>query len=113
MIEMPSPVAFLGLPLWLGPPVLLIIMVTRVRVVRITFGVGLVVALTFLFAIACQLLQGQGLPNWSEGLVLWGPTTLALCAIAVLADGPTSAGSGRTANRTSPSTPPFAVPGAA
>ncbi|MEN3611371.1 hypothetical protein AAH979_17650 [Plantactinospora sp. ZYX-F-223] len=29
VIEMPSPVAFLGLPLWLGPPVLLIIMVTR------------------------------------------------------------------------------------
>lgn len=86
MVETPSPVAFLGLPLWVGPPVLLIIMVTRLRVVRITFSVGLVVALTFLFAIACQLLQGQGLPNWIEGLVLWGPTTLAVCAAALLTD---------------------------
>ncbi|AVT33150.1 hypothetical protein C6361_31050 [Plantactinospora sp. BC1] len=86
MIETPPPVAYLGLPLWLGPPVLLIIMLTRVRVVRIVFGVGLSAALTLLFAVTFELLQGQGLPNSNEGLVLWGPTTLAVCAIALLAD---------------------------
>jgi hypothetical protein len=80
------PFALVGLPLWLGPPLLLIIMVTRAGVVRIGFGAGLVAALTLLYLSVCQLLQGPGLPIWIEGLLLWGPTTLAVCGAAVLTD---------------------------
>jgi hypothetical protein len=76
VVEMPWLFAFLGLPLWFGPPFLLLIVVTRAATVRIAFGIGLAAALTFLYAVSCQLLQGPGLPIWIEGLMLWGPTTL-------------------------------------
>lgn len=86
MVETQSLFALLGLPLWLGPPMLLLIVVTRARAVRIAFGGGLAAALTFLYAVACQFLQGKGLPIWIEGLVLWGPTTLAVCGAAFMTD---------------------------
>lgn len=86
MIDMPWPLALLGLPLWFGPPLLLVIAVSRARVVRIAFGAMLAAALTFLYAVVAQLLQGPRLPIWIEGLVLWGPTTLVVCGAAFLSD---------------------------
>lgn len=86
VVEMPWLFAFLGLPLWFGPPFLLLTVVTRAATVRIAFGIGLAAALTFLYAVSCQLLQGPGLPIWIEGLMLWGPTTLLATGAAVLAD---------------------------
>ncbi len=83
---MPSSAILLGLLPWFGLPLLLIIMVTRLRVVRFAFGTVLVVALTVLFAIFLELLQGKGLPTWAEGLMLWGPTTLVVCGAALLVD---------------------------
>jgi hypothetical protein len=77
--DTPSPLALLGLPLWLGPPLLLLLAVTRSRVVRLAFGVGLAAVLTLLYAVTIQLLPHPGLPTWIEGLMLWGPTTLAMC----------------------------------
>jgi hypothetical protein len=86
VVEMPWLFAFPGLPLWFGPPFLLLIVVTRAATVRIAFGIGLAAALTFLYAVSCQLLQGPGLPIWIEGVMLWGPTTLLATGAAVLAD---------------------------
>jgi len=86
VVQTPSLVVLLGLPLWVGPPLLLIIGVTRLRLTRIAFGAVLAGALTFLYVVAFQLLQGQGLPTWIEGLVLWGPTTLAVCGAAFVTD---------------------------
>ncbi|MEH1057078.1 hypothetical protein V6U89_17985 [Micromonospora sp. CPCC 206171] len=86
MTGMPWPLTLLGLPLWFGPPFLLLITVSRARVVRIASGAMLAAALTFLYAVVGQLLQGPWLPTWIEGLVLWGPTTLVVCGAAVLAD---------------------------
>ncbi|HZM77568.1 MAG TPA: hypothetical protein VFC19_17765 [Candidatus Limnocylindrales bacterium] len=80
------PFAIVGLLPWLGLPLLLIVMVTRAGMVRIGFGAGLAVALVFLYLSVCQLLPGPGWPIWIEGLLLWGPTTLAVCGAAALTD---------------------------
>jgi hypothetical protein len=86
VVEVPWLFAVSGLPLWFGPPFLLLNKVTRAAMVRVAFGIGLAAALTFLYAVFCQLLQGPGLPIWIEGLELWGPTTLLATGAAVLAD---------------------------
>lgn len=108
MVGMPWPLALLGLPLWFGPPFLLVIAVSQARVVRIAFSAILVAALTFLYAVAGQLLQGPRLPIWIEGLVLWGPTTLVVCGAAFVADRwisrrqASSVGTGSGATRSGP-----------
>jgi hypothetical protein len=79
-------VLLLAIPLWFGPPILLIFLVARPRPVRIALGVGLAAALAFLFGVAFQLLQGRGLPTWIDALILWGPITLAACGVAYLID---------------------------
>jgi hypothetical protein len=75
-------VALLGLPLWVGPPIGLLSVGSRTRAVRIAFGAVLAVALAFLYAVFCQMLQGPRLPLSDEGLALWGPTTLLVCGAA-------------------------------
>jgi len=107
MTGTPWPLTLLGLPLWFGPPFLLLLTASRARVVRVASGATLAVTLTFLYAVCAQLLQGPWLPIASEGLVLWGPTTLVVCGAAFLADkwmsgsqaSGVSPGSGATASK--------------
>jgi hypothetical protein len=86
MVDMPWPLALLVLGLWLGPPLLLICVLTRAGAVRVASATALAVALTLLYAVALELVQGPGLPSRIDALILWGPTTLVACGSAVLAD---------------------------
>ncbi len=86
VVETPWYIAILGLPIWLLLPILLLVIVTRSREVRVVFGVCLALALTFLYLVVADLVQGRGLPNWIEASLLWGPTTLVMCGAAFLAD---------------------------
>ncbi len=76
----------LGLPVWLAPAYLLLFTLAPARKVRFVAGAVLAAALTFLYLVTVGLLSGPGLPMWTEGLFLWGPTTLVVSGAAFVAD---------------------------
>jgi hypothetical protein len=80
-------VSLLALPLWLAPPIALLLAVTRSRRLRVGLGAALIVLLTFLYAILVGWVTRPGLPMWTEGALLWGPVTLLVCGLAWLVDG--------------------------
>lgn len=86
MVGSPWPYFLAGLPLWFGPALLLLAVLTRLRVVRYVGGAVLVVLLALLYAVTTQWWVGPALPTDIEAMVLYGPTTLVICGCAWLVD---------------------------